>query len=121
VFLREIGAELFNFAFEAELVAAYQPRGVAPLPPALPAMVTLLQGLRSRWRCRSGRHGPSSTSAGSWSLGCLGASAAPFLPTSSGEILSPKTRYKCLARTPSMFAASPSWRTSNGLPGSKAA
>lgn len=35
VFLREIRAELFDEAFEAELAAAYQPRGVAPLPPAL--------------------------------------------------------------------------------------
>jgi hypothetical protein len=43
VFLREIRAELFDEAFEAELAAAYQPRGVAPLPPALLAMVTLLQ------------------------------------------------------------------------------
>jgi len=29
VFLREIRAELFDEAFEAELAAAYQPRGVA--------------------------------------------------------------------------------------------
>ena len=43
VFLREIRAELFDEAFEAELAAAYHPRGVAPLPPALVAMVTLLQ------------------------------------------------------------------------------
>jgi hypothetical protein len=43
VFLREIRAELFDEAFEAELAAAYQPRGMAPLPPALLAMVTLLQ------------------------------------------------------------------------------
>jgi hypothetical protein len=43
VFLRQIRAELFDEAFEAELATAYQPRGVAPLPPALLAMVTLLQ------------------------------------------------------------------------------
>src|SRR6266542_4591997 len=77
VFLREIRAELFDEAFEAELAAAYQPRGVAPLPPALLAMVTLLQAydqvgdadavvtaqMDQRWQL---------------ALGCLGASAAPF-------------------------------------------
>src|SRR5215207_1877131 len=77
VFLREIRAELFDDAFQAELAAAYQPRGVAPLPPALLAMVTLLQAytqvgdaeavvaaeLDPRWQM---------------ALGCLGASQAPF-------------------------------------------
>jgi hypothetical protein len=43
VFLREIRAELFDEAFQAELAAAYAPRGTAPLPAALLAMVTLLQ------------------------------------------------------------------------------
>jgi len=43
VFLREIRAALFDEAFEAELAAAYHPRGAAPLPPALLAMVTLVQ------------------------------------------------------------------------------
>lgn len=43
VFLREIRAELFDDAFQAELAAVYQPRGVAPVPPALLAMVLLLQ------------------------------------------------------------------------------
>jgi hypothetical protein len=38
VFLREIRAELFDETFEAELAAAYHPRGVAPLPPALLGM-----------------------------------------------------------------------------------
>jgi hypothetical protein len=42
-FLREIRAELFDEAFQAELAAAYAPRGTAPLPAALLAMVTLLQ------------------------------------------------------------------------------
>jgi hypothetical protein len=77
VFLREIRAELFDDAFQAELAAAYQPRGVAPLPPALLAMVTLLQAydqvgdaeavvtaqVDQRWQL---------------ALGCLGARAAPF-------------------------------------------
>jgi hypothetical protein len=43
VFLREIRAELFDEAFQAELAAVYQPRGTAPVPPALLAMVLLLQ------------------------------------------------------------------------------
>jgi hypothetical protein len=43
VFLREIRAELFDEAFQAELAAVYQPRGTAPVPPALLAMVVLLQ------------------------------------------------------------------------------
>lgn len=43
VFLRSIRAELFDEAFQAELAAAYQPRGTAPLPAALLAMVTVLQ------------------------------------------------------------------------------
>src|SRR6266566_3642683 len=77
VFLREIRAELFDDAFQAELAAAYRPRGVAPLPPALLAMVTLLQAydqvgdaeavvaaeLDPRWQMP---------------LGCLGATDAPF-------------------------------------------
>ena len=82
VFLREIRAELFDEAFEAELAAAYQPRGIAPLPPALLAMVTLLQAydqvgdaeavvtaqVDQRWQL---------------ALGCLGASAALRLPVPS--------------------------------------
>lgn len=77
VFLREIRAELFDDAFQAELAAAYQPRGTAPVPPALLAMVTLLQAydqigdaeavvtaqLDPRWQMV---------------LGCLGATKAPF-------------------------------------------
>jgi Transposase DDE domain/Transposase domain (DUF772) len=44
VFLREMRHELFDASFEAELAKAYKkPRGTAPLPPALLAMVTLLQ------------------------------------------------------------------------------
>lgn len=43
VFLHEIRAELFDEAFQAELAAIYQPRGTAPVPPALLAMVMLLQ------------------------------------------------------------------------------
>jgi hypothetical protein len=43
VFLREVRTELFDEAFQAELATVYQPRGTAPVPPALLAMVTLLQ------------------------------------------------------------------------------
>lgn len=43
VFLRAIRTELFDDAFQAELAAVYQPRGTAPLPAALLAMVTVLQ------------------------------------------------------------------------------
>jgi hypothetical protein len=44
VFLREIRHELFAAHFEATLAKAYKtPRGTAQLPPALLAMVTLLQ------------------------------------------------------------------------------
>ena len=70
VFLRAVRAELFDEAFQAQLSAAYHPRGTAPLPAALLAMVTLLQAydqigdaeavVAARW-----------TSAGSW---CWGAS-----------------------------------------------
>ena len=77
VFLREVRAELFDEAFQAELAAVYQPRGTAPLPAALLAMVTLLQAydqvgdaeavvaaqLDRRWQLV---------------LGCVGATEAPF-------------------------------------------
>jgi hypothetical protein len=43
VFLREIRAELFDKEFQKELAAAYEPRGQEPVPPALLAMVMLLQ------------------------------------------------------------------------------
>ncbi len=77
VFLRTIRAELFDEAFQAELAAVYQPRGTAPLPAALLAMVTILQAydqvgdaeavvtarVDQRWQLV---------------LGCLGAPDAPF-------------------------------------------
>jgi hypothetical protein len=77
VFLRTVRAELFDEAFQAELAAVYAPRGTAPLPAALLAMVTVLQAyeqvgdaeavvaaaLDPRWQLV---------------LGCLGAHEAPF-------------------------------------------
>ena len=88
VFLREVRAELFDEAFQAELAAVYQPRGTAPVPPALLAMVTLLQAydqvgdaeavvsaqLDPRWQMV---------------LGCLGARKAPF---SQGVLVKFRTR-----------------------------
>lgn len=43
VFLREVRAALFDSDFQDELGSVYAPRGQAPVPPALLAMVTLLQ------------------------------------------------------------------------------
>ena len=77
VFLRDVRAELFDEAFQAELAAIYQPRGTAPVAPALLAMVTLLQAydqvgdadavvtaqMDKRWQLV---------------LGCLGEAEAPF-------------------------------------------
>ncbi len=42
-FLREVRSELFTDEFQDELATAYKPRGQKPVPPALLAMVTLLQ------------------------------------------------------------------------------
>ena len=77
LFLRTIRRELFDEAFQTELAAVYQPRGTAPVPPALLAMVLLLQAydqvgdaeavvtarMDLRWQLV---------------LGCLGARKAPF-------------------------------------------
>lgn len=43
VFLWSVRAELFDDAFQDELIAAYEPRGQEPCPPAMLAMVNLLQ------------------------------------------------------------------------------
>lgn len=43
LFLWSIRKELFNAEFQAELLAAYEPRGQEPCPPAMLAMVMLLQ------------------------------------------------------------------------------
>src|SRR5512137_1956300 len=78
LFLREIRHELFTEEFERRLAQAYGiPRGTTPHPPALLAMVLLLQaydqisdadavdeaGMDQRWQLV---------------LGCLGAEEAPF-------------------------------------------
>jgi Transposase DDE domain/Transposase domain (DUF772) len=77
VFLREVRAELFDDAFQAELATVYQPRGTAPVPPALLAMVTLLQAYDQRGDAEAvvtAQLDPR------WQLvlGCLGARKAPF-------------------------------------------
>lgn len=102
VFLREVRHELFDEAFEAELAAAYQPRGNTPLPAALLAMVTLLQAydqtgdadavitaqMDKRWQL---------------ALGCLGADKAPFsqgvLPRFRERMIAHELDKKLLART----------------------
>jgi hypothetical protein len=43
VFLREIRGQLFDENFQTELASVYSPRGQDPVPPALLAMVSLLQ------------------------------------------------------------------------------
>jgi len=78
-FLFEIRAELFNEAFQDELIAAYSPRrrGRPPVPPALLAMVTLLQ-------CYKGLSDVDAVDAAEndrrWKLvlGTLGQEKAPF-------------------------------------------
>jgi hypothetical protein len=85
VFLREVRRELFEGGFEEELEAAYKKaRGTEPLPPALLAMVTLLQAydqvsdadavitaqMDKRWQLV---------------LGCLGAEEAPRRATREGR------------------------------------
>lgn len=89
VFLREIRHELFDKDFERELETSYKKaRGTEPLPPALLAMVTLLQAydqvsdadavvtaqMDKRWQLV---------------LGCLGAEEAPF---SQGALVSFRER-----------------------------
>jgi hypothetical protein len=102
VFLREFRHELFDAEFQAELAAAYAPRGTAPLPPAFLAMVTLLQAydqtgdadavvtaqMDKRWQLV---------------LGCLGLDAAPFsqgvLSQFRARMIEHELDKKLLART----------------------
>lgn len=77
-FLREIRAELFDDAFEAELEAAYdRPGGDKSHPPAMLAMVTLLQAYE---QVSDHDAVEEATFDGRWQLvlGCLGADEAPF-------------------------------------------
>jgi len=76
-FLWEIRDELFTVEFEDELVKSYQPRGQEPCPPALLAMVMLLQrydGLSDADAVEAAENDRR------WQLvlGCLGTDQAPF-------------------------------------------
>lgn len=77
VFLRQIRAELFDEAFQAELAAGYRPRGTQPIPPALLAMALLLQAYDQVGDAEAVEN---ATVDPRWqlALGCLGAARAPF-------------------------------------------
>lgn len=77
VFLREVRDELFDEEFQAELAAAYAPRGTSPLPPALLAMVTLLQAYD---KAGDAEAVVTAQMDMRWQLvlDCLGAEQAPF-------------------------------------------
>src|SRR6186713_2372656 len=77
VFLRQIRGELFDETFQAELAAVYQPRGTRPVPPALLAMVLLLQAYAQVGDAEAVEN---ATVDPRWqlALGCLGAARAPF-------------------------------------------
>ena len=76
-FLRTIRSELFDEAFQAELAAVYEPRGTQPRPPALLAMVLLLQAYE---QVSDAEAVENATVDLRWQLvlGCLGAEHAPF-------------------------------------------
>jgi hypothetical protein len=76
-FLWEIREDLFDEAFQKELAAAYGPRGQEPCPPALLAMVNLLQ----RYEGLSDADAvDAAENDRRWQLvlGTLGASSSPF-------------------------------------------
>ena len=76
-FLWSIRGELFSAEFQDELVASYQPRGQEPCPPALLAMVMLLQ----RYDCLSDADAvDAAENDRRWQLvlGTLGQDQAPF-------------------------------------------
>jgi IS5 family transposase len=78
VFLRRIQPRLFDEGFQAELARAYgTPRGTEPKPPALLAMVTLLQAYD---RVGDAEAVVTARMDLRWQLvlGCIGAEKAPF-------------------------------------------
>jgi hypothetical protein len=113
LFLREVRADLFDDAFQTGLAVANQPRGTAPLPAALLAMVTSLQAYDQigdaeavetaqvdlRWRLV---------------LGCLGCTRAPF---SQGALV--KFRERMTAHDLGRRSCSGPWRWRSG-PGDSA-
>ncbi len=76
-FLWEIREELFDEEFQAELEASYRPRGQDPCPPALLAMVNLLQRYDSLSDADAVEAAENDRR---WQLvlGCLEADRAPF-------------------------------------------
>jgi Transposase DDE domain/Transposase domain (DUF772) len=89
VFLRTIQPRLFDEAFQAELALAYgKPRGTEPVPPALLAMVTLLQAYG---QVSDAAAVETATVDLRWQLvlGCIGATEAPF---SQGVLVSFRER-----------------------------
>jgi len=89
VFLRLVQPQLFDESFQAELAQAYEkPRGTEPKPPALLAMVTLLQAYD---RVGDAEAVVTAEMDRRWqlALGCLGAEKAPF---SQGVLVSFRER-----------------------------
>ena len=89
VFLRRVQPRLFDGTFQAELARAYEkPRGTEPKPPALLAMVTLLQAYD---RISDAEAVVTAEMDQRWQLvlGCLGAEKAPF---SQGVLVSFRER-----------------------------
>lgn len=89
VFLRRIAPQLFDDGFQAELEKAYgTPRGTEAKPPALLAMVTLLQAYD---RVGDAEAVETATVDLRWQLvlGCIGATKAPF---SQGVLVSFRER-----------------------------
>ena len=103
VFLREVQPDLFDEAFQAELEAAYGvPRGTEPIPPALLAMVTLLQAYD---RVSDADAVETAAMDKRWQLvlGCIGAEEAPFsqgvLPSFRERMIAHDLDKKLLDRT----------------------
>lgn len=89
VFLREIRHRLFDAGFEAELATAYgKARGTAPVPPAMLAMVSLLQAYTQTGDFKAVEAAVSDLK---WQLvlGCLGCEEPPF---SQGVLVSFRER-----------------------------
>lgn len=89
VFLRTIQPQLFDETFQAELAQAYgTPRGTEAIPPALLAMVTLLQAYT---QVSDAAAVETATVDLRWQLvlGCLGSTQAPF---SQGVLVSFRER-----------------------------
>jgi hypothetical protein len=89
VFLRQVAPRLFDEGFQEELEKAYgTPRGTEPKPPALLAMVTLLQAYD---RVGDAEAVETAEMDRRWQLvlGCLGATKAPF---SQGVLVSFRER-----------------------------